>query len=357
MRLLCPSLLLAAGLLWAQPVRADFASLQAQAQAADPTRYAFAVSRGAEIRATTDNKSFTMWWQPAGWTPAKGVIVPLSGHDGWAHEGIYLWHPYAEKYGYAILALQWWFGAGEGIDDYYRPEAMYPLIATLLQAKSVRAGSVFFNGFSRGSANSYAMVALDRQAGSGQRYFGLALSNAGGVAANYPPNQQIVAGAYGSQPFAGMAWAMYCGRKDPDPNINGCPGMEAARNWVTQYGAQVQLFIDDPNGDHGGFMLNSANVESALASYAAVLARTTTSFANAEADCLLNWGEDQYPSLLTPRRAASKVAAPYYYRQYTGTGSYVGVSATDRRLYFLDGRGVMSDLGLAADWSRQAGCR
>ncbi|MFO1252192.1 MAG: hypothetical protein U1E77_13905 [Inhella sp.] len=352
-RHLLPSLGLA--LCLSGPARADSASLQALAQARDPQRYASAVQLGAEIRATGDNKSFTMWWQPSGWSGKAGVIVPLSGHDGWAHEGIVLWQPYAQKYGYAVLALQWWFGAGEGIDDYYRPEAMYPLLATQLQAKGVRTGSVFFNGFSRGSANSYAMVALDRQAGSGQRYFGLVLSNAGGVATNYPPNQQIVAGSYGAQPFAGMAWAMYCGRKDPDPSVNGCPGMEAARSWVTGYGAQVQLFIDDPNGDHGGFMLNSANVEAALAAYAGVLARTATAFGHAETDCLLNWGEEQYPSLLTPRRAASQVAAPYYYRAYSG--SYVGVSATDQHLYFLDAKGVMSDLGLASGWSQQAGCR
>ena len=166
-----------------------------------------------------------------------------------------------------------------------------------------------------------------------------------------------MAGTYGAQPFAGMAWAMHCGRKDADPSINGCPGMEAARSWVTGYGAQVQHFIDDPNGDHGGFMLNSANVEAALASCASVLPRTATTFGNAETDCLLNWGEEQYPSLLTPRRAASQVAAPYYYRQYTGRGSYVGVSGADQLLHFLDARRVMSDLGLASVWSQQAGCR
>ncbi|WP_284615331.1 hypothetical protein [Aquabacterium humicola] len=348
--------LMTGALLLPLSARADSASLMAQAQAADPVRYAFAVSKQAEIRATSDNKAFTMWWQPPGNKPPAGVIVPLSGHNGWAHDGIYLWHPYAEKHGYAILSLQWWFGQGEAIDDYYRPEQMYPLIATLLAAEGVAPGKVFFNGFSRGSANSYAMAALDNAA-SGSRYFGLVLSNAGGVAANYPPNQQIAAGAYGGQPFKGMQWTMYCGEKDPDPAINGCPAMRAARDWVTGYGATVLQLIEDPNGDHGGFMLNAANVDAVLATYASVLAKVSNVLSNAESDCLFNWGEDRYPSLLAPRRPASRSAAPYYYRPYPGTGAHVGVSSADNHLYYLDAAGVLSDLGLASTWSAQAGCR
>jgi hypothetical protein len=161
--------------------RADSASLHAQAKVADPARYA---------------------WQPAGNKPPAGGIVPLGGHEGWAHD--------------AILSLQWWFGKGEGIDDYYRPEHMCQLIAALVAEKRVAPGKVFFKGFSRSSANSYAMVALDNAA-TGKHYFGLVLSNAGGVFTDYPPNQQIVAGAYGTRPFRGVRLAMYCGGKDPAP--------------------------------------------------------------------------------------------------------------------------------------------
>ena len=354
---LAPALVLAWAWAMCAAARADSASLLAQAQAADPTRYAFAVSKKAEIKATSDNKSFTMWWQPAGSKPPVGVIVPLSGHDGWAHDGIYLWQPYAEKYGYAILSLQWWFGKGESTADYYTPEQMYPLITAVLAEKGVAPGKVFFNGFSRGSANSYAMAALDNNANTGKHYFGLVLSNAGGVFTNYPPNQQIVVGAYGTQPFKGMQWAMYCGEKDPDPTENGCPAMKDARTWVTGYGATVQLFIDDPNGDHGGFMLNAANVESALASYAAVLAKVANVVSNAEADCLFNWGEDSYPALLAPRRGSSKMQAPYYYRYYSATRAYVGVSSADQHLYYLDAGGTVADLGAAVAWSVREGCR
>jgi|GEM_PF-1385252 len=523
-------LLLAAATL-AAPVsaRADSASLMSQAQLANPVRYSYATTQGAEMRSTTDNRAFSVWWQPSAGTTPKGVIVALHGHGSWATDEFYLWHPYAKSRGYAVLALQWWFGGGESTADYYTPAEMYPLVAKLLSDKGVRPGSAMFVGYSRGSANSYALAALDH-AGTGRRYFGLVLSNAGGATLNYPPNQSIMAGDFGPSPYAGLSWAMYCGEKDPDPAINGCPAMNAARDWVTQYGANVVLFIDDPTGDHGGFMTNSANVETALATYATVLEAATTVptctlsasatsvspgasvtlsavchpgatayawtggtcagnasascnvtpvatttytvagsdaagwgpatsvtitvadrtaptvptqlvatgvdtthvtlgwagatddvgvgsyrvmrngtqvasvaattyadsglapataytytvsacddagncsaasaglsvqtaapltnvLSNAEADCLFNWGEDHYPAALSPSRAASQALAPYYYRRYDGSNSYLGVSSTDNHLYYLDASGTLTDLGLAATWSAQAGCR
>lgn len=523
-------LLLAAATL-AAPVsaRADSASLMSQAQLANPVRYSYAATQGAEMRATTDSRAFSIWWQPSAGTAPKGVIVTLHGHGSWATDEFYLWHPYAKSRGYAVLALQWWFGGGESTADYYTPADMYPLMAKLLSDKGVRPGSAMFVGYSRGSANSYALAALDH-ASTGRRHFGLVLSNAGGATLNYPPNQSIMAGDFGPSPYAGLSWAMYCGEKDPDPEINGCPAMNAARDWVTQYGANVVLFIDDPTGDHGGFMTNSANVETALATYATVLEAATTVptctldasatsvspgasvtlsavchpgaaaytwtggtcagnasascnvtpvatttytvagsdaagwgpatnltitvadragptvptqlvatgidtthvtlgwagatddvgvssyrvmrdgtqvasvaattyadsglapataytytvsacdaagncsaastglsvqtatpltnvLSNTEADCLFNWGEDHYPAALSPARAASQALAPYYYRRYDGSNSYLGVSSTDNHLYYLDARGTLTDMGLAATWSAQAGCR
>lgn len=338
---------------------ADSASLRAQAQAANPARYAFAVGQNAEISDTTDKRSFTVWWQPSTTTPPAGVIVALHGHGSYATDEMALWQPYAQKHGYALLALQWWFGGGEASSDYYTPDEMYPLISALLTGKGVQPGTVLFTGYSRGSANSYALAARDAAA-SGQRHFGLVLSNAGGATANYPPNQQIAAGAFGPAPFAGVKWAMYCGEKDPDPTINGCPAMTAAKDWVTRYGASVLLFIDDPAGDHGGFMTNSANVEAALSTFAAVLATpapVSDVLSAAEADCLFDWGEDHYPTALAPRRPGSSTSAPYYYRRYTGSNTYLGVSSADNRLYFIDAAGQLADLGLAATWSSRAGCR
>ncbi len=333
----------------AAPSRADSAGLLALAQKNDATRYAAMLAKGAEIRATTDGQSFSVWWQPAGWKATSGVIVALHGHDGYASTEASLWQPYAEKHGHALLTLQWWFGSGEATSDYYRPDQMYPLIAALLAGKGVRPGTVMFTGYSRGAANSYATAVLDNTA-TAAHYFGFVLSNAGGAMKDYPPNQQISAGTYGNRAFGAMKWGLYCGEKDPDPNQNGCPAMRAARDWVQQYGASVVLFIDDANGDHGGFMTNSTNVETALAAYAAILP-------GAETECLFDWAEDRYPTALSPRRATTQTSAPYSYRYYPATRVYVGVSSLDQHVWLLDAAGSLGDLGPAATWLAQAGCR
>ncbi|WP_374351817.1 hypothetical protein [Chitinimonas sp.] len=77
----------------------------------------------------------------------------------------------------------------------------------------------------------------------------------------------------------------------------------------------------------------------------------------AQIDCLLNWGEKNYPSLLSPAGQASKSASPYYYRYYPGTQAYLGVSGSDQHLYYLANAASLLDLGLASGWISSAGCQ
>jgi len=86
-------------------------------------------------------------------------------------------------------------------------------------------------------------------------------------------------------------------------------------------------------------------------------ANQTNVLADAESDCLFNWGEDYYPSLLTPSRPTSQTSSPYYFRYYSGSNTYIGYSSADDHLYFLSADGALTDLGLAATWSTSAGCR
>lgn len=327
---------------------ADSASILSQAKSANAVRYDFAVAKNSEIRNTTDNKAFTIWWQPSTSAPT-GVIVTLHGHGSYATDEFYLWQPYLQARGYAILALQWWFGGGETTADYYQPQEMYPIIASLLKEKGVKPGTVLFHGYSRGSANSYGVTALDTS--SGNRYFNMILSNAGGAASGYPPNQQIVAGAYGALPFSGVQWVMYCGQLDPDPTINGCPAMSAARDWVIKYGATFKLLIDDPVGDHGGFMTNSANVVTALGQF-------DPSAAQASADCIFRWAEGSFPQFFAPAGAASQFAPPYHFRYYMGTQNYLAANLADQHLYAagLSSAGAIIDLGLISGFLNPAGC-
>ena len=81
---------------------------------------------------------------------------------------------------------------------------------------------------------------------------------------------------------------------------------------------------------------------------------TTTS-----ADCVFNWGEHHYPELLTPAPARAQTLAPYYYRHYTGTNSYVGISSQDDKLRYMGSasNNQMLDLGSMTTWKQTAGCQ
>lgn len=112
----------------ATETRAAWSTLLAQARAAEPTRYQFALAQGAQIMPTHDGKSFYVLWFPPHFqtAPRRVMIATLHGHASWAFDEFYLWQPYAAQRGYAILALQWWFGGGEAMNDYYLPLAMFP---------------------------------------------------------------------------------------------------------------------------------------------------------------------------------------------------------------------------------------
>lgn len=244
-----------------------------QAQDANPERYQFALDQGAQILPTTDGKSFYALWLPEGGDPSNPppIIVTIHGHGSWAFDEFFLWHSYAAGRGYGILALQWWFGGGEETGDYYLPEEMYSIMENILRANQVQPQTVLLHGFSRGSANTYGLAALDRA--SGNNFFLLTISNSGGATRNFPINQSIDNGEFGAQPFANTHWVMVCGMNDPNPDRDGCPAMRATRDWVAQYGGTVDLLIEDPNGDHGAFHRNPDNVNAALDAFAQLLAQ------------------------------------------------------------------------------------
>jgi len=234
-----------------------------QAKVEAPERYDFAVAKGAQFVPTSDGRSFYVMWTPKDFESAarRPMIITLHGHGSWALDEFYLWQPYAEQRGYGIIALQWWFGDGEAVSDYYQPDEIYAIFEKGLKDQRIEPGKALFHGFSRGSANSYAVTAIDRQA---SRFFGLTISNSGGMVSNYPPNIDIINGKYGAVPFEGAHWVMYCGEKDTNPSRDGCVAMQAARDSVTGLGATVDLLIDDPARGHGGFHSEPANVNRAL---------------------------------------------------------------------------------------------
>lgn len=76
-----------------------------------------------------------------------------------------------------------------------------------------------------------------------------------------------------------------------------------------------------------------------------------------QVNCLFDFAEDQFPTLLAPRRPATQTLSVYSYRHYPAVSSYLAYSASDAHLWFVNGSNSPVDLGLAAPLAVGAGCR
>lgn len=83
---------------------------------------------------------------------------------------------------------------------------------------------------------------------------------------------------------------------------------------------------------------------------------TPVAFDATAADCLFRWAEARFPTLLAPAGAPSGSYQGFYYRHYSASRSYAGVSAADGNVYFIGPDGALQNLGPASVWLVQAGC-
>ncbi len=227
-------------------------------------RVEFARQHAAQISLTPDQKSFYVLWLPPG-TDLKNpppLIVTVGGHSTYAFDDFFVWYPFLKEKGYGLLALQWWLGENQSLHGYLTPREIYESLESILSQTGVRPGTLLLHGFSRGSANIYSIAALDRA--GGRKYFRLIVANAGKPNRDYPPTHEIEVGVFGEKPFEGTHWVTFGGGKDPNPDRDGIPGMREAGKWIESYGGKVELAIEDPEGEHGGFHRNPENVKAAF---------------------------------------------------------------------------------------------
>ena len=168
--------------------------LSAQAQQLfDRATQSAKLPAGTEVIPTKDGRSFFLVREPQA---VKGKphkwIVSLHGSNGSATRDLDIWSPYLKDRDLGIISLQWWFGGGGKTEDYYSPFDIYREIDLLMRRMGIKPGDAMLQGFSRGSANLYAVAALDRN--KGQRYFSLFVANAGGASLDYPPTRSVDTG-------------------------------------------------------------------------------------------------------------------------------------------------------------------
>ncbi len=235
-----------------------------QAKRESRQRFDYAQDNNARIELTADRKSFYVLWFPENsdsYNPPP-VIATIHGHASWALDEFYLWHKEAAERGYGILAIQWWLGEGERFQDYLTPREIYRVIDQVLSRENVAPQNVLFHGFSRGSANSYSITAIDRTRGRG--YFALTVANAGKPGRDFPPNREIENGVFGPMPLKGTHWVTFAGGRDPNPERDGIYGMREAADWIRKYGGIIDLVIEDEDADHGGCHRKAGNMRAAL---------------------------------------------------------------------------------------------
>ena len=225
--------------------------------------FATTATLAPEVVATSDGKSFYTVWRSGGAasTPARW-IVSLPGMEGFATDDLAIWSRHLKGRDVGLVSLQWWLGVDNSTASYYTPEEMYREIVIALTRVGAQPGRVMFHGFSRGSANAYAIAAMD--AGTGRKYFGLNVASSGGVALDYPPTRAILSGAYGTRPLEGTRWITSAGGKDPSPDRDGIAAMRRTSAWLAAQGAAVVMSIEDESTGHGALVLNPANARKVL---------------------------------------------------------------------------------------------
>jgi hypothetical protein len=239
----------------------DAASLFKKAKA---SKFYSTVERlNPEVFPTSDGRSFlTIWRAKDGASAPKRWIVSLPGTRGFATDDLAIWSPHLKGRAVGLLSVQWWLGGDNPRDSYYTPEQVYREVDIALQKLGARPGTVMLHGFSRGSANSYAIVALD--AGRGRKYFALNVASSGGVGLDYPPTRAIAAGVLGNRPLQGTRWITCAGGRDPQPERDGIPGMRRTATWLKEQGATVLESIEDQNSGHGALVTNPKNAKRVL---------------------------------------------------------------------------------------------
>lgn len=242
-----------------QALQGESAQLYRRAQAG--RWFADAAKLAPDVLPSSDGRSFVLVWKAPGTSPRRWV-VSLHGSRGFATDDLALWQPSAAGREVGLVCVQWWIGSDDSSPSYYTPLQLYREIDRVLAKLGVRPGMAMLHGFSRGSANTYALAAID--AGRGQRYFSLNVASSGGVADDYPPTRAILAGDYGDRPLQGTRWVLVSGARDPAPDRDGIPAMRRTASWLQAQGASVIERIEDPTEGHGALQRNPTNARHVL---------------------------------------------------------------------------------------------
>lgn len=286
------------------------------------------------------------------------VVIDLHGTGGYSEAEWSDWHVAMADRGVAFIALSWGGGAPGAATDV----EIYSQIKQIVEDVGVNCpianASKWLMGFSVGSAMSFAVMirdVADRKLLRGQ----IAVSGAAiGPLTTGKDVMHATVEANRSKAYAvwGIQSWMYCGELDLDHTWSMCTEMPNGEAFVNQHGGRATLYRD-ATGSHHSLPANSA-ARNAMFDFVAASSLFTVVTAD-QTDCLLGWLESGFPAYVSPPPSVgSLMLAPYRFRYYSATQTYLGTSADDGHLYFVSAPpATVLDLGLASAWLTPAGCR
>jgi hypothetical protein len=234
-----------------------------RAQQTVPDKVRFAQQIGAQARVSRDGRLFAMTWSPV---PApRGWIVVLHDRNGWAPDGVQQWHPTLIRKSQGIVAMQWWYGTGEGAAHEAPADIVYRELDPVLRAMNMRPGSLLLFGTGRGAEYVYALAAYDRHLGG--KYFSLNVANSGAMAADLLANRRVAEGQFGLGPFDDTRWIFVCGTRDADQERAGCPALRGASDAVRRFGGRNEMTIQIERGTRASFLAERQHVDTVLDRY------------------------------------------------------------------------------------------
>ena len=255
-----------AALLAANPVLAQTpppGTILARASEATPEQIKFARNIGVNLRITRDGRLFVATWSPN--PNPRGWVVVLPDAKGWAQEEIALWHPTLVRKSVGIVAMQWWYGTGDGPVHYANADVVYRELEQALRQMGMRPNTAMLYGVGRGAEIAYAIQAYDRHAGG--KFFGATLANSGAMAEDVAANRRVAEGQFGLGPFDDTRWIFFCGGRDAEPERAGCPAMRGAANAVRRFGGKNELFLEEPRGSRATLLQEPRLIDAAIDKY------------------------------------------------------------------------------------------
>ncbi|MFA6442741.1 MAG: hypothetical protein WCV99_10410 [Sterolibacterium sp.] len=318
-------------------------------------RTSFLASGGKLV--TIANRYYSVSIPAAFYTAANPIVIfDLHGTGGYPEAEWNDWHTAMEERGVAFIALGWGGGAPGAAPDTEIYQHVKQIFQEVGAACPLSGATKWLMGFSVGSAMSFAVMIRDV---ADQRLFRGQIAVSGASIGPLTTGREVLhdtveANRSNTRAVKGTLSWMYCGDKDLDHSWSMCTEMPLGQAFVNEHGGQATLY-QDPNGEHHSLPASSVP-RNQMFDY--LVAAPASSWVNiAQTDCLFNAAEVAFPSLLTPKPAASLTAAPFRYRYYTKTNSAIGVSMDDDRFYYLDSSGILTDLGMAAGFLDQLSCR